>query len=146
MDTVLLNCRKCGAVNRVKKDKLRSVVKCGKCAASIDIPDRPVDATTASFTDEVLNFPGAVLVDFWSPGCGYCLRMNPALEEIASEYTGSLKIVKVNVQDEQSLAAEFAIRGVPALHLYNNGRRINELAGALPKQQLETWIRSNLDM
>jgi thioredoxin 2 len=144
MESVLLRCQSCGAVNRVLKDKLSSVPKCGRCKKPLDYPHEPIDITTGSFKKEVLSSPGVVLVDFWSPTCGHCQRLNPVLDQIAAEKAGAIKIAKVNTKTDQHLAFQFGIRGVPTLILYKNGKKINEISGALPKHQLEAWINSSL--
>ena len=144
MDTILLRCGNCGAVNKLLKDKLSAGPKCGKCKAPLDYPGSPVDVTSGSFQKEVLSCPGAVLVEFWSPSCGYCLRLDPVLEQLAREKAGILKIVKINTHAEQYLPSQYGIRGVPALLLFRNGNKINQVTGAMSKQQLEEWVRSSL--
>ena len=143
MNTILLRCRSCGTKNRVKVEKLRHRPACGKCKAPLSMPDCPVDAGASTFQDEVVNWPGAVLVDFWSPSCGHCVKLNPVLDQIAREKTGRLKVVKVNVQAEQHLAFQFDVRGVPFMVLYRDGKKAAELPGALPKAQLESWLAAN---
>jgi thioredoxin 2 len=144
MDTILLRCGNCGAVNKLLKDKLSAGPKCGKCKAPLDYPGRPVDVTSGSFQKEVLSCPGVVLVEFWSPSCGYCLRLDPVLEQLAREKAGILKIVKINTHAEQYLPSQYGIRGVPALLLFRNGNKINQITGAMSKQQLEEWVRSSI--
>ncbi|UCF87610.1 MAG: thioredoxin fold domain-containing protein [Nitrospiraceae bacterium] len=144
METVLLRCQSCGTVNRVAGGKLSLKPKCGRCKTVIDYPNRPVDVTASSFHHEVLSCPGAVLVDFWSPSCGHCQRLNPLLDQIAAEKAGMLKVVKINTQTEQFLAGQFGIRGVPTLILYKGGKKLRELPGALPKEQLDAWIGGSL--
>lgn len=67
MESVLLRCQSCGAVNKVLRDRLSSKPRCGKCKTPIDYPDKPVDITTGTFKKEVLSSPGVVVVEFWSP-------------------------------------------------------------------------------
>ena len=137
---VLIRCSSCRTLNRVAKDKILVSPQCGECKNTLTFPVKPLDIGSSSFQKEVLDWAGAVLIDFWAPTCGYCLRLNPLLDELAYEKRGLLKIVKVNTAIEQSLAAGFQIRGVPALFLYQNGKKMGEMAGALPKKQLEEWV------
>jgi thioredoxin 2 len=144
MNTILLRCQSCGTVNRVSVDKLSLNPKCGRCKTVLEYPSLPVDVTSSTFHREVLSCPGAVLVEFWSPSCGHCQRLSPLLTQIAAEKAGTLKVVNINTQTEQLLAGQFGIRGVPTLILYKGGKKLRELSGALPKEQLEAWIGDSL--
>ncbi|MEW6418409.1 MAG: thioredoxin TrxC [Nitrospirota bacterium] len=143
-NVVFLRCKNCRAINRVPTDKLMSNPRCGKCKTFLEIPRTPIDVTVSNFDDEVLMWPGVVLVEFWSPHCGHCLKIAPVLDELAHQRAGLLKVVKVNVENEPSLAMRFNIRATPTMILYRNGYKLGEVAGALPKTQLETWIDSLL--
>jgi thioredoxin 2 len=144
METVLLRCPSCSTVNRVAGDNLSLNPKCGRCKKLLEYPSRPVDVTSSTFHREVLSCPGAVLVEFWSPSCGHCQRLNPLLAQIAAEKAGMLKIVKINTQAEQYLAGQYGIRGVPTLILYRGGKKLRELPGAPTREQLEAWIQDLL--
>lgn len=98
--------------------------------------------TSGTFQDEVISHPGVVLVEFWSPSCGHCRTLHPVLEQIAEENAGVLKIATVNTGEETMLSTRFNIRGVPTFMLYRGGKKIQEMIGAMPKQQIEAWIRS----
>jgi len=144
MDKVFLRCPSCRAVNRLPKEKIRSRPVCGECKTPLAYPVVPVNASSYNYANEVESFPGAVLVDFWSPTCGYCLRLSPVLEELAREKAGILKIVKIDVSKESVLAGRFNITGVPYLILYSGGKRMADLPGAVPKDELLGWIVSHL--
>jgi thioredoxin 2 len=137
---VFLRCKHCAAINRVPVDKLMNKPKCGKCKFLLEISERPFDVTAANFDQEVLTWPGIVLVEFWASWCGHCRMIAPVIEELARERAGLLKVVKVNVDIEPSLGARFNIQATPTFMLYQNGRKLNEIAGALPKRELEEWI------
>jgi len=117
---------------------------CGKCKAQLEIYRRTIEATASNFDREVLAWPGIVLVEFWSPRCGHCLRIAPIVEALAYERAGLMKVVTVNVDNESLLASRFQIQATPVMILYRNGNRLSEIAGALPKEQLEAWIDSSL--
>jgi thioredoxin 2 len=138
--TVYLRCDKCGVLNRVPADKLDSNPKCGKCKNFINIPKTPVDLTTANFDREVLGWPGTVLVEFWTPWCGYCRVMAPVVDKLARGKAGVLKVVKVNLDNEPYLGARFSINATPTFYLYRNGNKLGDISGAVPQEQFEAWL------
>jgi thioredoxin 2 len=146
MESVLLKCRNCGTVNRVTVAKFDLKPKCHSCKNILDWPKKPVDAGYSNFQGEVAGDPGAVLVEFWSPTCGYCRSMSPLLDELASEKGGIIKIVKINSPAEPNLSAQFNIMGVPSFVLFNNGQKVADIAGAMNKDQLLAWIRQYINV
>jgi thioredoxin len=123
---------------------LKRQPRCGKCKTLLKISKQPVEVSTSNFDQEVFAWPGIVLVDFWSSRCSHCLRMAPIVEAIAHERAGFIKIVMVNIDKESSIAMRFQVKATPLITLYRNGNKINEISGALPKEQLEAWIESSL--
>jgi thioredoxin 2 len=118
--------------------------QCGKCKASLEFPNRPVDITEANFDREVLEWPGVVLVEFWASWCGACRIVAPIIDELAHERAGLLKVAKVNVDYETVLGTRFGIQATPTFLLYQNRKKLNEIAGALLKTDLERWIDSSM--
>ena len=94
---------------------------------------KPVNATTASFKQEVLEAELPVIVDFWAEWCGPCRMIAPVLEEMAQEYHDKLKIVKVNVDEEGQLAMDYKVTGIPLLGVFHKGQLVKQLVGARPK-------------
>lgn len=99
-----------------------------------------VKVTDQTFQTEVLGSEVPVLVDFWAEWCGPCRQIGPALEELASEYEGKIKIAKVNVDENPDLPARFGVRGIPALFMFKDGELVSNRAGAAPKASLKSWI------
>ena len=94
------------------------------------------DVTDNNFQAEVLESDKPVLVDFWAPWCGPCRVIAPSLEEIADEQAGSLRIVKLNVDENQQTAARYGVMSIPTLLVFKNGEVAHTIVGALPKKRL----------
>jgi thioredoxin 1 len=99
-----------------------------------------VAVTDATFDKEVRQSEIPVVVDFWAEWCGPCRQIGPALEELAAEYKGRVKIVKVNVDENPDSPAELGVRGIPSLFLFKNGQIVSNKVGAAPKAALANWI------
>ena len=94
------------------------------------------DVTDNNFQAEVLENDKPVLVDFWAPWCGPCRVIAPSLEEIADEQSDSLRIVKLNVDENQQTAAQYGVMSIPTLIVFKNGQAAKTIVGALPKKRL----------
>lgn len=98
-----------------------------------------------NFEQEVLASDKPVLVDFWAPWCQPCQRLNPVIEELASDYNGKVKVVKLNVEDNTDVPSRFGIRGIPTLILFKDGEAVtSKSGGGLTKSQLAALIDSNV--
>ena len=100
--------------------------------------------TDASFEQEVLKAPGPVLVDFWAEWCGPCKMIGPVLEEIAGDYSGKLKIAKLNIDENPQTPPKYGIRGIPTLMLFKGGQLAATKVGAMSKAQLTAFLDQQL--
>ena len=103
-----------------------------------------VAVTDATFDAEVKNSDIPVVVDFWAEWCGPCKQIGPALEELAAEYDGKIKIAKIDVDSNPNAAAAMGVRGIPALFIFKNGEIVSNRSGAAPKAALKSWIDSSI--
>ena len=103
-----------------------------------------VKVTDDTFDQEVLRSDVPVLVDFWAEWCGPCKMIGPALEELAVEFDGKIKVAKINVDDNPSVPSKYGIRGIPALFMFKNGEMVSNRTGALPKTALKGWIEERV--
>jgi thioredoxin 1 len=95
-----------------------------------------------SWQKEVLEADVYVLVDFWASWCGPCMMIAPIVEEMATEYTGRLKVVKLNTDENPDIASRYKIMGIPTLIFFKDGKIIDQIVGAVPKTQLKAKIDS----
>ena len=100
--------------------------------------------TDDTFEPEVLRSEPPVLVDYWAEWCGPCKAIAPVLDEVAKEYSGKLKVAKVNVDENQEIPRKYGIRGIPTLMLFKNGNVEAQKVGALSKSQLTAFLDSNI--
>ena len=101
--------------------------------------------TDESFRQDVLEAPGPVLVDFWAEWCGPCKAVGPILDELAKDYAGKLTVAKVNIDDNPVTPNEYAVRGIPTMLLFRDGKLLDAKVGAMPKSALRDWIAGQLD-
>ena len=100
------------------------------------------EVSDGTFETEVLQSATPVLIDFWAPWCGPCRAIGPVVEELAKEYAGKLKVVKMNVDDNPATPGRYGVRGIPNLIVFKNGQVAEQIVGAVPKTRLTQAIES----
>ncbi len=97
-----------------------------------------------SFEDDVIKAGSPVLVDFWAEWCGPCKMIAPVLEDLADEYSGKMKVCKIDVDQNKQMAEKYNVKGIPTLIIFNNGDAVGKKVGALSKAQLSAFIDSTI--
>ena len=103
-----------------------------------------VHTSDADFERDVLQSDVPVLLDFWAPWCGPCKMIAPILDEVAAEFEGRLKVVKINIVENEQTPAKFGVRGIPTLMVFKNGQNVATKVGALAKGQLTAFVNASI--
>ncbi len=146
-DSVNLRCSACGAMNRVPVKRLGQNPLCGNCRVLLDFPLKPIKATSATFEQERDSWPEALLVMFCSQSMADCKEMEPVVEDLAFFRAGRLKILKIDIDADPSVALPYAVHITPTLLAFRGGQQLGRLEGA-PKEgsELDLWIRQALSL
>ena len=136
-------CPACGTVNRVPRDRPAAQARCGGCHAPL-FSGRPVDVDADAFARHVRANEIPVLVDVWAPWCGPCRVMGPMFERAAGILEPELRLLKLNADTAQQVTAEFGVRGIPAMLLFQGGRLVGQTAGAMQTNAIVDWVRGQL--
>ena len=140
-DSLVVVCPHCATKNRVGRERLRDKPACGQCKSQL-FPGRPVELTTATF-DRQIGGDTLVVVDFWAAWCGPCRMLAPAFEQAAAQVAPGIHLAKVDTEAQPDVASRFAIRSIPTLIAFRNGREIARQSGALSLPQLMQWIANH---
>lgn len=138
-----IRCKSCGAVNRIPVEKLREGLQpvCGRCKDRLPVGE-PVTVTDATFGEEVEQSALPVLVDMWAEWCGPCRMIAPALDQLAAEYAGRLRIAKLNVDENPATSRRFEVQSIPLLVIIKDGREVDRIIGAVPKGEIVRHVRA----
>ena len=143
-------CPNCGTKNRVDENAAREMKPiCGKCGAplsSAQTASRPQIVTDASFARDVVQASSStpVLVDAWAAWCGPCRMIAPIMDQLAAESNGRYKIAKLNVDENPHTAAQFNIRSIPTMLIFKNGKLVDQIVGAQPRETIVARLSAQL--
>jgi thioredoxin 2 len=142
---ILTRCPACGTTNRLVYNALRSRIRCGRCKETLPAPDSPIEAPSAAVFDAAIQQSRLpVVVDFWAPWCGPCRMVAPELERVARASAGEVLIVKVNTEALPELGERFAVRSIPTMAVFRDGREVTRTAGARPAADIQAFVRQAL--
>ncbi|RLL56036.1 thioredoxin TrxC [Mariprofundus sp. EBB-1] len=136
-----LTCDQCHAVNRLAREKLESTANCGACKHPL-LNGNVKNMDQQQLDRFLANNDLPVIIDFWAPWCGPCKMMAPAFEKSAAELKKRVRFAKVNTEEQQAIAARFAIRSIPTLILFKHGREVSRQSGAMDATSLKRWLAS----
>jgi thioredoxin 2 len=136
----VIKCPVCGKRNRVPAAST-GIPRCGNCHSPLPWI---ADAGDDSYRDVVEESSVPVLVDLWAPWCGPCHLVSPALEQLANDFAGKVKLVKINVDESPSISQRFGVQGIPTLLVTRKGEVIARQTGAAPESHLRTWLEDAL--
>ena len=144
-------CPNCGTKNRVNETALARLPVCGKCGAPLIAGNgasdsKPQVVTDGSFAQDVVAASSSkpVLVDAWAEWCGPCRMIAPVLDQLAAESNGRYKIAKLNVDENPLTASQFNIRSIPTMLIFRNGKLVDQIVGAQPKEAIAARIGAQL--
>ena len=137
---MIVECPSCGQRNRVPAARSADRARCGKCREAIAPVSTAVPIESAADFDEALRGERPVLVDFWAAWCGPCRMVAPEVEKLARAHAGEIVVAKVDTEALPDVAARYAIRGIPTLILFRNGREARRVSGAMSAPQIESAL------
>ena len=132
-------CTHCKSINNIPKKDSYKKANCGKCKNSL-LDSNPLDLTQNDFDEVVVNCDLPVIVDFWAEWCGPCKMLAPTFKKSAANYPLKALYVKINTENEQSLAARFGIRSIPTLIVFKDGKEVHRASGALDETSLNALV------
>ena len=141
--TVNVACPHCHTANRVPAHRLGDTPKCGSCSRAL-FEGHPVELAAADFERHIARSDLPVVVDFWAPWCGPCRAMAPVFERAARELEPQVRLVKVNTDESQAIAAKFDIRGIPTFAILERGREVARISGAMNLARFVEWVRASV--
>ncbi|MET1027248.1 MAG: thioredoxin TrxC [Dongiaceae bacterium] len=134
-------CPSCNVLNRIPRERLADRGKCGNCHNPI-FGGKPASVDAAGFDRHISRNEIPVVVDFWALWCGPCLAMAPAFEQAAAELEPQYRLLKVDTEAVPDVAARYNIRSIPTMIIFLDGKPVAQQAGAMDKNRILAWVRS----
>ncbi len=147
-DNIVLTCPQCGTKNRIPKNRIHERPVCGRCHAPLPVgayTDHPRDIGDSDFQREVLSSPLPVLVEFWGPRCAYCRMFSPTVDQIAANFAGRIKVVKVNIEQNAQTPSLYGIQGTPTLLIFKSGKSVDRMVGVLSRDEIERRLLAYIE-
>jgi len=140
-ESLIVACPSCNTLNRAPRERLAAGGgKCGHCGKAL-FEGHPVALDERGFDSHAAKSDVPLLVDFWAPWCGPCRSMAPQFEKAAASLEPSVRLAKVNTDEQQALAGRYGIQGIPTLVLIHHGREVGRRSGAMSAAAIESWVR-----
>lgn len=136
--TLIVPCSACGTPNRLASTRVADAPVCGRCGKPV-LDAHPIALGDANFERQIAGGV-PIVVDFWAAWCGPCRAMAPEFDEAARRLSPRMRFGKLDVDAEQAIASRFAIRSIPTLAIFRDGREIDRRSGALDARSLDGWI------
>ena len=137
---MIRTCPTCGANNRVPAKHLADTGRCGSCKSPLPAVSEPIDVDAAAFADITRDAKVPILVDFWAPWCGPCRMSAPEVHELAREMAGRGLVLKVNTEQNPTIAAQFRVQAIPYFVLMSRGLIVAERTGIVPRAEMRRWF------
>jgi thioredoxin 2 len=138
MSAFKTRCPSCKGLNRIPSERVNESPNCGRCQTPL-LDGKPIEGTIENF-NILINADTPVVVDFWAPWCNPCVGFAPVFEDVAREQTNAIRFIKVDTEAQQQLAAQYQIRSIPTVMVFKQGKRVDVINGALPKNQFAHWL------
>ncbi|MCK6264922.1 thioredoxin TrxC [Vibrio sp. ZSDE26] len=138
MSTFNTRCPSCEGLNRIPNERISESPKCGKCQTPL-LDGAAIEGTSSNLS-ALLQSDQPVVIDFWAPWCNPCVGFAPVFSDSAEQHNGQIRHVKINTEAQQELAAQYQIRSIPSIMVFKDGKRVDMINGALPKNQFDQWL------
>ena len=147
MEPGIIKCHQCGTLNRVSAERLRlgKSPVCGQCRTVLPLPpsgSAPLKVTDATFPGLLESSSRPLFIDFWAGWCGPCLMIGPFIDQLATELANQVSVGKLNVDENPQTAARFGVTSIPTMIIFDQGREVGRLQGAVPKEAMIQKLRS----